>query len=88
VLILRFSPGLRIALAAACAYADVPPLKFSVLDLISSFVWAGSLLAIVAYAGPTWLPDLGISKWWSALLPAIAVIIIALLVRRAERKVP
>lgn len=86
VLILRFSPGLRIALAAACAYADVPPVKFSVLDLISSFAWAASLLAVVAYAGPAWLPGLGISKWWSALIPAIAVVIVALLVRRAERK--
>ena len=86
VLILRFSPGLRIALAAACAYADVPPLKFSVLDLISSFVWAGSLLALVAYAGPRWLPGLGISEWWSALIPAIAIVIVAILVRRAERK--
>ena len=86
VLILRFSPGLRIALAAACAYADVPPVKFSLLDLISSFAWAASLLLVVAYAGPTWLPGLGISKWWSALIPAIAIVIVALLVRRAERK--
>ena len=86
VLILRFSPGLRIALAAACAYADVPPVKFSVLDLISSFVWAAGLLAVVAYAGPTWLPGLGISKWWSALIPAVAIVIVALLVRRVERK--
>lgn len=87
-LILRFSPGLRIALAAACAYSEVPPLKFSVLDLISSFLWAASLLVIVAYAGPAWLERFGLSKWWSALIPAIAIVIVALLVRRAERKQP
>ncbi len=86
VLLLRFSPGLRIALAAACAYAEVPPLKFSVLDSISSFAWAGSLLAVVAYAGPRWLPGVGISGWWSALVPAIVIMVVALFVRRAERK--
>jgi membrane protein DedA with SNARE-associated domain len=86
VLLLRFSPGLRIALAAACAYADVPPGKFTLLDTISSFAWAGSLLAVVAYAGPRWLPGVGISGWWSALVPAIIVALVALFVRRVERK--
>lgn len=86
VLMLRFSPGLRIALAAACAYADVPPVKFSLLDSISSLVWAAGLLAIVAYAGPRWLPGVGISGWWSALVPAIIIAIVALFVRREERK--
>ncbi len=85
VLLLRFSPGLRIALAAACAYAEVSPLKFSALDTLSSFVWAGALLVLVAYAGPTWLPGVGISGWWSALVPAIVICLIALFVRRAER---
>src|SRR3954468_23638870 len=38
VLLIRFAPGLRIAIAAACASVDVPPVKFSVLNLISAFV--------------------------------------------------
>src|SRR5262245_32001741 len=29
VLLIRFAPGLRIAIAAACAWADVPAMKFS-----------------------------------------------------------
>jgi membrane protein DedA with SNARE-associated domain len=86
VLMLRFSPGLRIALAAACAYADVPPVKFSVLNAVSAVAWAAALLLIVAYAGPRWLPGVGISGWWSALVPATAIVVVVFLVRRVERK--
>src|SRR5262245_26131623 len=64
VLAIRFSPGLRIALAAACAYAGVPALKFTALDALSSLVWAAALLALVAYLGPRYLSALGISGWW------------------------
>jgi len=85
VLLLRFSPGLRIALAAACAYADVPALKFSLLDSISSVIWATGLLVLVAYAGPSWLPGVGISGWWSALIPAVLIVIIARTLGRAEK---
>jgi membrane protein DedA with SNARE-associated domain len=83
---LRFSPGLRIAIAAACAYADVPPVKFSVLDSISSVAWAASLLALVGYAGPRWLPGVGISGWWSALVPAVIIILVVLFTKRTERR--
>ena len=55
VLLIRFAPGLRIALAAACAWIDVPALKFSVLNLVSAFVWAVALLVIVGWVGPTYL---------------------------------
>src|SRR3954465_12755994 len=44
VLLIRFAPGLRIALAAACAWVDVSPWKFSVLNLLSAFVWAVIML--------------------------------------------
>ena len=47
VLAIRFAPGLRIAIAAACAYAKVPPLRFSLLNLASAFVWATLLLALL-----------------------------------------
>src|ERR1700730_7525225 len=33
VLISRFPPGLRIAIPVACAYASIPPLRFTVLNL-------------------------------------------------------
>jgi membrane protein DedA with SNARE-associated domain len=52
VLLIRFAPGLRIALAAACAAVDVPPATFSVLDALSSLVWASALLILVAWFGP------------------------------------
>src|SRR3954465_9118841 len=42
VLLIRFAPGLRIAIAAACAWVDVSPRKFSTLNLISAFVWASA----------------------------------------------
>src|SRR6185503_20164172 len=35
VLALRFAPGFRIALAAACAWANVSPLRFSLLNLLA-----------------------------------------------------
>ncbi len=35
ILLCRFLPGLRVAIPAACAYADVAPLRFSVLSLLS-----------------------------------------------------
>ena len=52
VLLIRFAPGLRIALAAACAWVDVSPLKFSLLNLLSSFAWAIGLLVLVGWFGP------------------------------------
>ncbi len=82
MLAIRFAPGLRIALAAACAYADLPPLKLTFLNVIASFVWATGLLAIVAYVGPAYLPRLGVSGWWSALVPALVVLIVFAWLRR------
>jgi membrane protein DedA with SNARE-associated domain len=86
VLAIRFSPGLRIALAAACAYANVPPLKFSLLNLLSSVVWAGVLLGLIAWVGPRWLPDLGISGWWAAIVPALLLIVIFRSIALAEKR--
>jgi membrane protein DedA with SNARE-associated domain len=86
VLIIRFAPGLRIALAAACAYAGVAPLRFSVLNILASAGWAMSLLILVAWVGPTYLPALGISGWWSALVPALLIVIVFRLIARFERR--
>src|SRR5262245_21973512 len=46
----RFLPGLRIAIAAACAYARVSPIRFSSLSVASSFLWAVSIMSLVAWA--------------------------------------
>ena len=86
VFAIRFAPGLRIAMAAACAYAGVPALRFSFWNTISSLVWAGAILAVIAWAGPNYLPKLGISGWWSAVIPAMAILLVTLFVRRSERR--
>jgi len=84
VLLIRFAPGLRIALAAACAYAGVPPLRFTLLNLVSAVCWAITLLVLVAWLGPTYLPELGISGWWSALIPALVILLVFRLLGRVE----
>jgi membrane protein DedA with SNARE-associated domain len=81
---IRFSPGLRVALSAACAYAGVSPWKFTLLNMASSIVWAASLLAIVAWAGPHWLGRLGISGWWGAAIPAVAILLALGVVHRLD----
>ena len=86
VLMLRFSPGLRIALAAACAYARVPALKFSLLNALTCLLWAGGLLAIVAWFGPAVLGRLGISGWWAALIPAALIVVIFTWIGRTDRR--
>lgn len=88
VLAIRFSPGLRIALAAACAYAGVPALKFSLLNGFTCFVWAGALLALVAWFGPTILGRLGISGWWAVVIPAAIIVILFKWIGREEGQAP
>jgi membrane protein DedA with SNARE-associated domain len=73
VLLIRFAPGLRIAIAAACAWVDVSPLKFSVLNLLSAFVWAFALLALVGWFGPACLARFGLGGWKGALVVGLAV---------------
>jgi membrane protein DedA with SNARE-associated domain len=73
VLLVRFAPGLRIAIAAACAWVEVPALKFSVLNLISAFVWALALLVLVGWLGPTYLAQYGLAGWKGALVVGLAV---------------
>jgi len=75
ILAIRFSPGLRVALSVACAYAGVPALKFSLLHAFTCLVWATSLLGLVAWFGPAVLGKLGISGWWAALIPAVIIVI-------------
>ena len=66
ILAVRFAPGLRIAIAAACALAGVPALRFSVLNTLSAFVWAALVLALVARAGPAAVQHLGVEGVWGA----------------------
>lgn len=73
--LIRFAPGLRIAIASACAYANVPPLIFSTCSVLGAFVWATCIVALVGWLGPQWMSRLGISSWWAFLIPALAVLI-------------
>ena len=75
VLLIRFAPGLRIALAAACAYVNVNALLFSVLNFAAAIVWAVMLLVVIAWAGPTYLSSIGLSGWKGAAMTGALVII-------------
>jgi len=86
VLLIRFAPGLRIALAAACAWIDVPALKFSVLNLVSAFVWAVALLVIVGWVGPTYLAQYGLGGWKGAALIGLAVFVFLKALGKYERR--
>ncbi len=77
VLLIRFAPGLRIAMAAACAWVDVSPWKFSLLNLLSAFAWALVMLVLVAWFGATSLTSLGLHGWQGALI--VGIVLIALL---------
>jgi membrane protein DedA with SNARE-associated domain len=85
ILMIRFAPGLRIALAAACAYSGVSAVKFSLLNGITAVVWAAGLLAFVAWVGPVYLRQFGISSWWSVLIPALLVVIVFRVLSRVEQ---
>jgi membrane protein DedA with SNARE-associated domain len=70
----RFLPGLRTAIPVACAYANVPPLKFTALNLVSAFAWAGSIMLFVKL-GSNALTAFGLNAWWGPLIPAALVIL-------------
>jgi membrane protein DedA with SNARE-associated domain len=87
----RLLPGLRIAIPVACAYAKVPPLLFSVLNGISALVWSASILGLIAWAGPAALTRLGIGGRAALIVPALAVLLVFLALRRVtfeDRGVP
>lgn len=73
VLVSRFLPGLRTAIPIACAYANMNPLKYSSLNLISAFAWAGSIMAFVA-GGSSALGSFGLKYWWGPFVPALLVV--------------
>lgn len=74
--LIRFAPGLRTALASACAYADVPPLIFSTCSVLGALVWATCIVVVVGWLGPEFLSRLGVSGWWAVLVPALVLLIL------------
>jgi membrane protein DedA with SNARE-associated domain len=86
VLSIRFAPGLRIALAAACAAVNVPARKFSTLSLLSAFIWATALLVLVAWVGPTYLTQYGLGGWRGALAVGGVVLVVFRVLALYERR--
>ncbi len=84
LLISRFLPGLRTAIPIACAYANVPPVKFSALNLVSAFAWAGAIMFFVK-TGTATLSAFGLSAWWGPLIPAALVVLFFRWLGRPER---
>jgi len=72
--LIRFAPGLRIAIASACAYADVPPLIFSTCSVLGALVWATCIVGVVGWLGPEFLSRRGLSGWWAILVPALILL--------------
>lgn len=86
VLAVRFLPGLRVALSAACAYAGVPALKFTTLDLASAFCFAGLVMGIVAYGGPELVQRIGLHGKWAVAVPAVLLLLFLWWLGRATKK--
>jgi undecaprenyl-diphosphatase len=74
VLVSRFLPGLRTAIPIACAYAGMNAARFSTLNLISAFAWAGAIMAFVK-GGSTTLNAFGLNAWWGPFIPAVLVVV-------------
>jgi membrane protein DedA with SNARE-associated domain len=86
VFLIRFAPGLRIALAAACAYLEVDAVLFSTLNALAALLWAVVLLAVVAYAGPAYLAPIGLSGWKGAVASGLVIILVLHILGRVERR--
>lgn len=76
VLLIRFAPGLRIAIAAACAWAEVSPKLLTVLNLMSAFVWAAALLVLIAWFGPVVLTSIGLEGWKGSLAAGLVLFVL------------
>jgi membrane protein DedA with SNARE-associated domain len=87
ILACRFLPGLRVAIPAACAWADVRPLRFTVLSLASGIAWAAAVMGLIAWLGPTSFAQLGVRAWWTPLVPAVFVLLFTWWLSRRERRV-
>jgi membrane protein DedA with SNARE-associated domain len=87
LLVSRFLPGLRTAIPAACAYANVNPVKFSLLNLVSAFSWAGAIMLLVR-GGSRTLSAFGLDAWWGPFIPAAIVILFFRWLSRPSRRTP
>jgi membrane protein DedA with SNARE-associated domain len=72
---IRFAPGLRIAITAACAYGNVSALRFTILNLLSAFTWAAVLMTLVSRIGPGALQYAGLTGIWAAVVAAAVLVL-------------
>jgi membrane protein DedA with SNARE-associated domain len=86
ILACRFLPGLRVAIPAACAYADVAPLRFTSLSLLSSLGWAALIMGFITWLGPASLAELGLKAWWTPPVPAALVVAFTYWLGRAPQE--
>jgi membrane protein DedA with SNARE-associated domain len=86
VLLIRFAPGLRIALASACAWVEVPAWKFSLLNLLAAFLWASALLILIGWLGPAWFGHYGLGGWAGALTMGAIVLAVFKVLGSVERR--
>ena len=86
MLAIRFAPGLRVAIALACAYIGMSPARFSVLNAATAVLWAVGLMMLVAWAGPTALEALGIGGWKAAVVVGILVVVAFKILGVVERR--
>ena len=70
----RFLPGLRIAIPVACAYAEVPAVRFSTCSLMGGIGWAAAILLVVAQLGPRIFEDLGLGGRWTPVVAGVLVL--------------
>src|SRR4051812_34668034 len=75
LLISRFLPGLRTAIPIASAYAGVKRLHFSLLNLASAFLWAGTIMLVVIKLGPGAMKRVGLTGWWAPIIPAVLIVL-------------
>jgi membrane protein DedA with SNARE-associated domain len=84
ILATRFLPGLRTAIPAACAVADVSGGKFTTLNLISAFAWAGTIMALVK-GGALTMSAIGLKAWWGPFIPASLLLLFIFWLSRPAR---
>src|SRR5439155_20795258 len=85
LIVSRFLPGLRTAIPIACAYANVRPVKFSLLNLVSAFAWASAIMLLVKGGSKTLLV-FGLEAWWGPFIPAVIVILFFRWLSRPRRR--
>ncbi len=84
ILASRFLPGLRTAIPATCALANVRPEKFTPLNLVSAFAWAGSIMALVK-GGAVTMSAIGLNAWWGPFIPASFLLLFIFWLSRPNR---